>query len=67
MKVPWAARISNQPRKINGKSKENQSQRKSTLDILGRTDAETEAEAPIIWPPDAKSRLIRKEPDSGKD
>ena len=27
----------------------------------------TEAEAPIIWPPDAKSRLIRKDPVAGKD
>ena len=26
-----------------------------------------EAEAPIPWPPDAKSRLIRKGPDAGKD
>ena len=31
----------------------------------GRTDAE--AEAPIFWPPDAKSRLIGKDPDAGKD
>ena len=22
---------------------------------------------PILWPPDAKSQLIRKDPDSGKD
>ena len=29
------------------------------------TDAE--AEAPILWPPDAKSQLIRKDPDAGKD
>ena len=29
------------------------------------TDAE--AEAPILWPPDAKSRLIGKDPDAGKD
>ena len=28
------------------------------------TDAE--AEAPVLWPPDAKSRLIRKDPDAGK-
>ena len=27
----------------------------------------TEAEAPILWPPDAKSLLIRKDPDIGKD
>ena len=26
-----------------------------------------EAEAPILWPPDAKSWLIRKDPDAGKD
>ena len=32
---------------------------------IGRTDAE--AEAPILWPPDAKSWLIRKDPDAGKD
>ena len=24
-------------------------------------------EAPLLWPPDAKSRLIRKDPDAGKD
>ena len=33
--------------------------------ITGRTDAE--AEAPILWLPDAKSRLIRKDPDARKD
>ena len=27
----------------------------------------TEAEAPILWTPDAKSRLTRKDPDAGKD
>ena len=27
----------------------------------------TDAEAPIIWPPDAKKGLIGKDPDSGKD
>ena len=26
-----------------------------------------EAEAPRLWPPDAKSRLIGKVPDAGKD
>ena len=26
-----------------------------------------EAEAPILWPPDSKSQLIRKDPDAGKD
>ena len=33
--------------------------------FIGRTDAE--AEAPTLWPPDAKSWLIGKDPDSGKD
>ena len=33
--------------------------------FTGRSDAE--AEAPVLWLPDAKSRLIRKEPDAGKD
>ena len=31
--------------------------------FIGRTDAEV----PILWPPDAKSRLIGKDPDDGKD
>ena len=33
--------------------------------FIGRTDAE--AETPILWPPDAKSWLIRKDLDAGKD
>ena len=33
--------------------------------FTGRTDAE--AETPILWPPDAKSWLIWKDPDAGKD
>ena len=33
--------------------------------FIGRPDAE--AEAPILWPPDAKSWLIRKDPDAGDD
>ena len=32
---------------------------------IGRTDAE--AEAPILWPPDAISQLTGKDPDDGKD
>ena len=31
--------------------------------FIGRTDAE----APILWPPDAKSQLFRKDLDAGKD
>ena len=33
--------------------------------FIGRTDAE--AEAPILWPPDTMSQLIRKDPHAGKD
>ena len=33
--------------------------------FIGRTDAE--AETPILWPPDAKSQLIGKDPDAGKN
>ena len=31
--------------------------------FIGRTDAET----PILWPPDVKNRVIRKDPDVGKE
>ena len=33
--------------------------------FIGRTDVESET--PILWPPDAKSSLIWKDPDDGKD
>ena len=33
--------------------------------FIRRTD--TEARGPILWPPDAKSQLIGKDPDAGKD
>ena len=33
--------------------------------FIERNDAE--AEAPILWPPDAKNWLIWKDPDAGKD
>ena len=32
--------------------------------FIGRTDAE--AETPILWPTDAKSRLTEKDPNVGK-
>ena len=31
--------------------------------FIGRTDAE----APILWPPDEESQLPGKDPDAGKD
>ena len=33
--------------------------------FIGRSDAE--GEGPILWPPDAKSQLIGKDPDARKD
>ena len=33
--------------------------------FIGRTDAKTEA--PILWPPDVKKQLNRKDFDAGKD
>ena len=53
LRVPWTARRSNSP-------KGNQ-----PWVFIRRTDAE--AEATILWPPDAKSQLIGKDPAAGKD
>ena len=53
LRVPWTARRSVSP-------KGNQSQI-----CIGTTDAE--AKAPVLWPPDAKSQLIGKDPNAGKD
>ena len=53
LRVPWTVRRSNQ------------SILKESWVFIGRTDVE--AETPILWPPDAKSWLIWKDPDSGKD
>ena len=55
LRVPWTARRSNQSilKKINpGIS-------------FGRNDAK--AETPVLWPPDAKSWLIGKDSDAGRD
>ena len=35
--------------------------------FIGGTEAEAEAEAPVVWPLDAKNWLIEKDPDAGKD
>ena len=55
LRVPWMVRRSNQ-----SILKENQ-----PWIFIGRTDTETEA--PVLWPPDAKGLLISKDPDAGKD
>ena len=44
--------------------------RRSSQSILKEINPEyswTDAEAPILWPPDANSQLIGKDPDAGKD
>ena len=55
LRVPWTARRSNQVH-----PKWDQS-----WVFIGRTDVE--AETPVLWPPDANSWLIWKDPDAGKD
>ena len=56
MRVPWTTRRSNQSilKEINPE-----------YSLIRRTDVE--AEAPILWPPDAKSRFTGKDPDAEKD
>ena len=41
------------------------SRRNQSWLFIRRTDGETEAL--ILWPPDAKNQLIRKDSDAGKD
>ena len=53
LRVPWTKEI----KSVNPKG--NQS-----WIFIGRTD--TEAEASVLWPPDAKDWLIGKDPDAGK-
>ena len=36
-------------------------------DSFSPSNEGAEAEPPVLWPPDSKSRLIRKDPDAGKD
>ena len=55
LRVPWTAR----------RSKQSILKEISPEYLFGRTDAK--AEAPIFWPPDAKSQLIGKDSDAGKD
>ena len=55
LRVPWNARRSNQSI-LKGAQ---------PWVFIGRTDVE--AENPILWPPDAESLLIWKDPDAGKD
>ena len=54
LRVSWTARRSSQS-----------ILKEISPEFTGRTDAR--AEAPVLWPPDAKSWLIRKDPKAGKD
>ena len=54
LRVPWTARVQSVHHKGNW-----------SWIFIARTD--TEAEAPKLWPPDAKSQLIGKDLDAGKD
>ena len=51
LRVLWTARRSNQ----------------SILKEISPEYSDAEAETPKLWPSDAKSRLIGKDPDAGKD
>ena len=54
LRVPWTACKEIQPVHPKGGQ---------SWIFIGRTDAET----PILWPPDVKNWLKRKDPDAGKD
>ena len=54
LRVPWTARRCNQS-----------ILKEISSEFIGRTDAE--AETPILWPPDVKNLLIRRDRDAGKD
>ena len=58
LRVPWSARRSNQSilKEIY-----------SEYSLEGLMLKLQYSEAPILWPPDVKSRLIAKDPDAGKD
>ena len=55
LRVPWTARRSNQ------------SIVKEISPEYSLEGLIAEAEIPILWPPDAKNRLIGKDPNAGKD
>ena len=55
LRVPWTARRSNQ------------AILKELSPEYSLEGQNTEADAPVLWPPDVKSQLIGKEPEAGKD
>ena len=54
LRVPWTARS-------------NHSIRKEINPEYSLVPMNAEAESPVLWPPDAKSQLTRKDPDAAKD
>ena len=60
LRVPWTAKRSNQSilKEINPEY---------SLEGLTEIKIGAEIEAPILWPPAAKSQLIGKDPDAGKN
>ena len=69
LRVPWTARRSNQSI-LKEISPEYSSEVLTSLEVLHWKDwfiGNTEAETPILWPPDARNWLIGKDPDAGKD
>ena len=73
LRVPWTAKRSYQSREDSWESlgrkeiKPVHPKGNQPWLFIERTDAEAEAEAPILWPPDVKSRLTGKDSDAGKD
>ena len=63
LRVPWTARRSNQS--ILKEIQPVHPKGDQSWVFIGRTDVE--AEVPVLWPPDAKSWLIWKDPDAEKD
>ena len=55
LRVPWTTR------------RANQSILKEISPEYSLEGLDAEAETPILWPPDVKSQIIRKDPDAGKD
>ena len=66
---PWSRKIPHTMEQLSpldfNEIKPVNSKRNQLWIFIGRTDGE--AEAPILWPPDAKNWLIGKYPDAGKD
>ena len=53
------------PEEAEGKESQSKAEDLLKKGIIRRTD--TEAEVPILWPPDSKSPPTGKDPEAGKD